>query len=77
MAEHPCVSITRIGIADINGYHDAPLKVNDRDLIAEIEKEMKQAAVNPVRDYEGRFAARVTLIVECLGDMEQEDDHAE
>lgn len=77
MTDHPCVSVTRVGVTEINSRHDSQLRVNDRDIVVEVEKAMEKAGIKPVTDYEDRFAARVRVIVEFLGDMETGGDHAD
>jgi hypothetical protein len=60
-------SVQRAGVAEIGGYNGTIL-VNQDNLVELIEAEVKK--LKPVTDYNGKFAARVFIQVELLGDQD-------
>lgn len=63
------ITLSRCGVTRICGWDDVQIKVNDQDMAELLEKEIKKA--KPVMCYEEEFAARVTITVELLGDLEE------
>lgn len=72
--ENNSVSVTRTGIVDINCGYETRLTVNSEDLISLIEKAVNNATLSPVVDYDLKFAGRVTITVEFLGDMKPDKE---
>lgn len=64
--------VTRAGVCEICGDGAELIRVNDHNLVSELEKAVEQ--LNPDCDHRGAFAARVTISVELLGDLEGEDE---
>jgi hypothetical protein len=64
--------VTRAGVCELCGDGAELIKVNDHNLVSELEKAIEQ--LNPDCDHRGAFAARVTISVELLGDLEGEDE---
>lgn len=63
-----CVaSVQRAGVAEIGGYNGTIL-VNQDNLVSLIEAEVEK--LKPIKDYNGKFAARVYIQVELLGDQD-------
>jgi hypothetical protein len=60
-------SVQRAGVAEVGGYNGTIL-VNQDNLVELIEAEVKK--LKPVTDYNGKFAARVFVQVELLGDQD-------
>lgn len=60
-------SVQRAGVAEVGGYNGTIL-VNQDNLVELIELEVKK--LKPVTDYNGKFAARVFVQVELLGDQD-------
>ena len=60
-------SVQRAGVAEIGGY-DRTICVNQDNLVNLIEAEVEK--LKPVTDYNGKFAARVFIQVELLGDQD-------
>ena len=61
------ITITKAGVVQMPGY-DKSFLVNSDDIINEIESMVCE--LKPKRDYNGNFAARVTISIELLGDTE-------
>lgn len=64
--------VTRAGVCEIFGDSEKLLRVNDHRLVNELEKAVE--LLNPDCDHRGTFAARVTISVELLGDLEEKDE---
>ncbi len=60
-------SVQRAGVAEIGGY-DRTILVNQDNLVELIKLEVEKP--KPIKDYNGKFAARVFVQVELLGDQE-------
>ena len=60
-------SVQRAGVAEIGGYNGTIL-VNQDNLVELIDAEVKK--LKPVKDCNGKFAARVFIQVELLGDQD-------
>lgn len=65
----PVAEVSRAGVCEVCGDGAELIKVNDHNLVSELEKAIEQ--LNPDCDHRGAFAARVTISVELLGDMEE------
>lgn len=61
--------VSRAGVCEICGDSEELIRVNDHYLVSELEKAIEQ--LKPDCDHRGAFAARVTITVELLGDMEE------
>lgn len=66
------VSVTRAGVARIASWDDLNLRVNSEDMVELIEKEVQKE--RPKTDGAGYFAARITITVELLGDLEEREE---
>lgn len=64
--------VTRAGVCEICGDGAELIRVNDHSLVSELEKAVE--LLNPDCDHRGAFAARVTISVELLGDLEDGDE---
>lgn len=60
------VSVQRAGVAEIGGYNG--ILVNQDNLVSLVEEELLK--LKPIRDSNGKFAARVSIQVELLGDQD-------
>lgn len=60
-------SVQRAGVAEIGGYNGTIL-VNQDNLVELIGLEVEK--LKPIKDYNGKFAARVFVQVELLGDQD-------
>ena len=60
-------SVQRAGVAEVVGCNGT-ICVNQDNLVELIEAEVKK--LKPVTDYNGKFAARVFIQVELLGDQD-------
>ena len=60
-------SVQRAGVAEVGGYNGTIL-VNQDNLVELIEAEVEK--LKPIKDYSGKFAARVFIQVELLGDQD-------
>lgn len=72
--ENNLVSVTRAGVIDINCGYETRFAVNSEDLISLIENAVNDAKPSPVVDYDSKFAGRVTITVEFLGDMKPDKE---
>ena len=64
------ITIARCGVARVCSWDDVQIKVNDQDMAELLEKAIKQE--RPVMCYAEEFAARITITVELMGDLEEE-----
>lgn len=60
-------SVQRAGVAEVGGY-DGTIFVNQDNLVELIELEVEK--LKPIKDSGGKFAARVSIQVELLGDQD-------
>ena len=60
-------SVQRAGVAEVGGYNGT-IFVNQDNLVELIELEVEK--LKPIKDYNGKFAARVFVQVELLGDQD-------
>lgn len=62
------VKIERSGVVqvDYDGFY-----VNDEEMVQLLESELDKMSTKPKKDYNSKFAAKVTITVEFLGDMEE------
>lgn len=68
------ITITRCGVAKVCSWADTQIKVNEQDMSELLEAEIKK--LKPVKCYAEEFAARITITVELLGDLEEDDENA-
>ncbi len=59
--------VERAGVVEIGGY-DGKICVNQDNIVELIEDEVDK--LMPIKDYNGKFAARVYIHVELLGDQD-------
>ena len=64
--------VERTGVVKIEDGYDLDIKVNQESMIQVLAEAMEIYPVKPKTDYEDRFAARIRIEVEYLGDLEQE-----
>ena len=72
--ENNSVSVTRAGVVEINCGYETRFAVNSEDLISLIETAIYGAKPSPSVDYDSKFAGRVTITVEFLGDMKPDKE---
>lgn len=60
-------SVQRAGVAEVGGYNGT-IFVNQDNLVELIEAEVEK--LKPIKDENGKFAARVYIQVELLGDQD-------
>ncbi len=60
------VELQHSGVVRLNTGYETCFGVDQWDMLAELEKAIKEK--NWSADYDGKFAGRVTIIVECLGE---------
>lgn len=60
-------SVQRAGVVEIGGYNGT-ICVNQDNLVSMIEAEVEK--LKPIKDYNGKYAARVFIQVELLGDQD-------
>ena len=63
------ITVEKAGVAE---YSENQLCLNSEDIVAEIMNKVKM--VRPKQNYMGAFAARVTMTIELLGDLEGQTD---
>ena len=68
------LTVSATGVVKIKNGREAEIRVNDEDMILMIDKLV--AAAHPKTDYNNQFAARVTITVELLGDLEESHENA-
>ena len=61
-----CVCVTRTGVVNIDSSND--IYVNSESLTGVVRNQITET--KPKTDFNGSFAARVTIVVQLLGDME-------
>lgn len=63
------IKIERSGVVqvDYDGFY-----VNDEEMVQLLESELDKMSTKPKKDYNSKFAAKVTITVEFLGDMEEQ-----
>ena len=64
--------VERTGVVKIEDGYKSDIKVNQESMIQALTKAMEIHPIKPKTDYEDRFAARIRIEVEYLGDLEQE-----
>lgn len=62
------IRIEKAGVVKVNydGFY-----VNDEEMVQLLESELDKMSTKPKKDYNSKFAAKVTITVEFLGDMEE------
>lgn len=66
------LTVSATGVVKIESICDAEIRVNGDDMILMIDKLV--AASRPKRDCNGQFAGRVTITVELLGDLKEQQE---
>lgn len=66
------VVITKTGVVSLRCSFEEDIKVNQDDLLSLLEEELEK--IKPKKDSNGKFAGRVTIAVELLGDLEKVDN---
>lgn len=64
--EKMTLELKHAGVVRLNTGYETCLGVDQWDMLAELEKAIKEK--NWSSDCEGKFAGKVTIIVECLGE---------
>jgi hypothetical protein len=64
--------VERTGVVKIEDGYESDIKVNQESMIQVLTKAMEIHPIKPKMDYEDRFAARIRIEVEYLGDLEEE-----
>ena len=64
--------VERTGVVKIEDGYESDIKVNQESMIQVLNEAMEIHPVKPKTDYENRFAARIRIEVEYLGDLETE-----
>ena len=72
--ENAVIVITKAGVVSVRCRYEEDIKVNQDDLLSLLEEELEK--IKPKRDVEGKFAGRVTITVELLGDLEKVENDA-
>lgn len=65
------IKIERSGVVrvDYDGFY-----VNDEEMTQLLESQIDKMNPKPKMDYDSKFAAKVTITVEFLGDMEEHEN---
>lgn len=63
------LTVAAAGVVHIQTGSDSDIRVNSESLIDMIDRLV--CAAHPKTDYHDQFAARVTITVELLGDLEE------
>ena len=65
------IKIEKSGVAKVNydGFY-----VNSDDMVQLVESEIDKMNPKPKMDYDSKFAFKVTITVEFLGDMEEQNN---
>ena len=71
---NPVIAIAKAGVVSVRCRYEEDIKVNQDDLLSLLEEELEK--IKPKRDAEGKFAGRVTITVELLGDLERVENDA-
>lgn len=68
MEDNMQIKIEKAGVTKVNydGFY-----VNNDDMVQLVESEIDKMNPKPKMDYDAKFAAKVTITVEFLGDMEE------
>ena len=64
--------VERTGVVKIEDGYESDIKVNQESMIQVLIEAMEIHLIKPKTDYEDRFAARIRIEVEYLGDLEEE-----
>lgn len=62
--------VERTGVVKIEDGYESDIKVNQESMIQALTEAMELHPIKPKTDYEDRFAARIRIEVEYLGDLE-------
>lgn len=72
--ENNSVSVTRTGVVEVDCGYNTKFAVNSEDLLNLVETAVMNAKPSPVVDQDSKFAGRVTITVEFLGDMKPDKE---
>ena len=64
--------IERSGVVKIEDGYESDIKVNQESMIQALEEAMEMHPIKTKTDYDGKFAARVRIEIEYLGDLESD-----
>ena len=64
--------VERAGVVKIEDGYEPDIKVNNESMIQVLTEAMEIHPIKPKKDYEDRFAARIRIEIEYLGDLEPE-----
>ena len=64
--------VERTGVVKIEDGYESDIKVNQESMIQVLTKAMEIHPIKPKMNYGDRFAARIRIEVEYLGDLEEE-----
>lgn len=72
--QNPSVTVSKTGVVNIMGgcYYDS-ITVNSENMIETLQDAVSKMVIKPVVDNDRKFAGRVTITVEFLGDMKEEN----
>lgn len=62
--------IERTGVVDIHDGYEPYLRVNQENLIDMMLEAMEKVSAKPKTDFDGRFAGKITITVEFVGDLD-------
>ena len=68
------LTVSATGVTLIETESESDIRVNSESLISMIDRLV--CAAHPKTDYHNQFAARVTITVELLGDLEESHENA-
>ena len=68
------LTVSATGVTHIQTGSDSDIRVNSESMIDMIDRLV--CAAHPKTDYHDQFAARVTITVELLGDLEESNENA-
>lgn len=71
--QNPAVTVSKAGVVEINNGYIKEIFVNTVSMIKLIDEAICMMKQPPVTDVDGRFAGRVTITVEFLGDMKEKN----
>lgn len=66
------LTVSATGVVRIDAGRESEIRVNDENLIGMIERMIADA--HPKTDYHDQFAGRVTITVELLGDLKEQQE---
>lgn len=70
-AEPKSVTVSKAGVVKINPPYKLDILVNSHSMLEMLEKAMDKTEIMPEMDSSQKFAGKVTITVEFLGDMKE------